>query len=200
MPELAENAENEIVDDRGTTSKRKRRRILIFVVVSLINLGLLVLLLTQLLTPAPASRTDPLVGKTAPDFSLAVLRPYHGQNRLSLANFKGRPVVLNFWASWCAPCKEEAPLLERSWQQAQGKDVVFLGVDFQDSSTNGEHFLENYDITYPIVQDTTGSLVGTYNLIGLPETVFISRNGTVVSKVAQELSAQALASNLQLIE
>src|SRR5258708_13670687 len=130
MPELAENA-----PVQGLVRKNKRmRRILIFCVVSLVNGGLLALLLTQLLTPAQHGVPDPLVGHPAPDCSLAMLRPGSGKSSLSLSNFKGKPVVLNFWASWCAPCKEEMPLLESTWKQVQGKDVVFLGVDFQDSN------------------------------------------------------------------
>ncbi len=111
MSELAENAP---VQELVRKNKR-RRRILIFCVVSLVNVGLLALLLTQLLTPAQHAVPDPLVGHPAPDFSLAMLRPGSGKSSLPLSNFKGKPVVLNFWASWCAPCKEEMPLLESTW-------------------------------------------------------------------------------------
>src|SRR6266852_1638282 len=139
MSELAENA-----PVQGSVHKNKRRRrVLIFCVVSLLNVGILALLLTQLLTPTPNVVSDPLVGHPAPNFLLAMLRPDTGKSALSLSNFKGKPVVLNFWASWCDPCKEEAPLLESAWKQAkaQGKDVVFLGIDYQDSSNNGVSFL-----------------------------------------------------------
>src|SRR5579864_2113615 len=129
MSELAENA-----PVQGSELKNKRR-ILIFCVVSLLNVGLLALLLMLLLTPAPNAGSDPLVGHSAPNFSLAMLRPSTSTTALSLSNFKGKAVVLNFWASWCDPCKEELPLLESTWKQlqAQGKDVVFLGIDFRES-------------------------------------------------------------------
>lgn len=197
MPELAENA-----PVQGSVLKNKRRRrILIFCVVSLLNVGLLALILTQLLTPAPNTGSDPLVGHPAPNFSLAMLRPDTGKSALSLSNFKGKPIVLNFWASWCAPCKEEAPLLESTWKrvQAQGKDAVILGIDYQDSNNDGISFLQLNGITYPAVLDTDGLVSMKYGVTSLPVTIFINRNGTVISRAARELTAQVLSSNLQLI-
>ena len=197
MPEPAENA---TVQEPVRKNKR-RRRILIFCGVSLLNVGLLALILTQLLTPAPHSGSDPLVGHPAPNFSLALLRSDTSKIELSLSNFKGKPVVLNFWASWCDPCKEEAPLLENAWKQMQalGKDVVFLGIDYQDSSSNSLSFLQLNRITYPTVVDADGSVATRYGLTSLPETVFINRNGTVTSKVSRQLTAQALSSGIQSI-
>jgi len=197
MSELAENA-----PVQGSVFKNKRRRrILIFCAVSLVNLGLLAFILTQLLTPAPVSRSDPLIDHPAPNFSLTMLSTHSSTSVIALSNFKGKPVVLNFWASWCDPCKEEAPLLESTWKQAQsqGKDVIFLGIDFQEPGNNGTSFLQQYGITYPAVTDTDGSVAGKYGVTSLPVTIFIQRNGTVVSRVAQQLTSQALASNLQLI-
>ena len=198
MPELAKNA-----PPQGTVrNNKRRRRILIFSVVSLVNVGLLALILTQLLTPAPkAAVSDPLVGHPAPDFSLAMLLPHSNKTMLSLSHFKGKPLVLNFWASWCAPCKEEVPLLENTWKQvqAQGKDVVFLGIDFQDSNSDGLSFLQQYSITYPIVLDANGSVAFKYGVSSLPQTIFINRHGVVISRAASELSAQVFSSNLKMI-
>lgn len=164
-------------------------------------MGLLALLLTQLLTPAPHVVSDPLIGQPAPNFSLTMLRLDSRKNVLSLANFKGKPVVLNFWASWCEPCKEEAPLLESTWKQvqAQGKDVVFLGIDFEEASNDGLSFLQLYGITYPLLLDANGTVAIKYGVTSLPQTIFINRNGTVMSRVPRELTAQVLSSNLQLI-
>src|SRR6266487_553658 len=197
MPELAENAPVR----ESVRKNKRRRRILIFCGVSLLNVGLLALILTQLLTPATNSVSDPLVGHPAPNFSLVLLRPENGKSTLSLSNFKGKAVVLNFWASWCEPCKEEAPLLESSWKQmqAQGKDVVFLGIDDQDSNNNGLSFVQLNRLTYPIVVDADGSVTIKYGLTSLPDTIFINRNGTVLSRVSRQLTTQALSSSLKSI-
>lgn len=181
---------------------RRRRRILIFCVVSLLNVGLLAFLLSQLLTPAPkTSLSDPLIGHAAPDFTLAMLGSSSGKSALSLSDFKGKSVVLNFWASWCAPCKDELPLLESTWKRmrAQGKDVVFLGIDYQESSSTATSFLQQNSISYPTVLDANGSVALKYGITSLPDTIFIDHNGTVISKVSREITAQALSSNLQLI-
>ena len=200
MSEIAEAGN--ALDQEPMRKKKRRRRILIFCVVSLFNVGLLVLLLTQLLTPAAKPVSDALIGRVAPNFSLTMLlSASNGTSTLSLANYKGRPIILNFWASWCAPCKEEAPLLESTWKRmvVQGKDVVLLGIDFQDSSKSGISFLQLNNITYRNALDASGSVASQYRITALPQTIFINRNGMVVSRVVQELSAQVLSNNLQLI-
>jgi cytochrome c biogenesis protein CcmG/thiol:disulfide interchange protein DsbE len=194
------------MEDESRKNRRKRN-IILFVVVSLVNVGLLALLWTQLLTPAqnPASgRTttiDPLVGHPAPSFTLASLNTPTGQTTLSLNDLKGKAIVLNVWASWCIPCNQEAPMLQTAWKQlsAQEKNVVILGIDFQDSSSDALTFLHKYGIGYPNVLDTSGSVSIDYGVTGVPETIFINPQGTVVSTVRQELTSQALQSNLKLI-
>jgi cytochrome c biogenesis protein CcmG/thiol:disulfide interchange protein DsbE len=201
MPEAAEQEPVQEPVPKPVEKKKQGRKILLFCGISLVNVGLLVLLLTQLLTPAKVAATDPLVGRPAPNFSLAMLTPQHSQSVLSLAELKGKPIVLNFWASWCAPCKEEMPLLEQTWQQlqAQEKDVVFLGIDFQEPGSTAASFLQLHNITYPIVLDTDGAVTLKYGITGLPQTVFITRQGTVASRVPGELTAQTLAHALQSI-
>jgi len=199
--------ENQAPAPAPARKNRRRRSIVIFVVVSLINVGLLALLWTQLLTPAqgPAAGkttiTDPLIGHPAPSFTLAALNTPTRNTTLSLKNLKGKAIVLNVWASWCVPCNQEAPMLQSAWKQAQaqGKNVVFLGIDFQDASSDALTFLRKYGINYPNVLDATGSVSIDYGVTGVPETIFINSKGTVVSAVRAELTPQALQSNLKLI-
>src|SRR5690242_5347800 len=198
MSELAEKAPVQAL----TSQPKRRRKLLIWSVISLVNVGLLALLVTQLLTPARVAVLDPLVGHPAPNFSLTMLGPTSGQSLLSLADLKGKAVVLNFWASWCAPCKEELPLLEQQWEQAQaqGRDVVFLGIDFEEASSDAANFLQAYHVTYPIGLDTDGSVASKYGITALPQTIFINRQGTAVKRVAGELTAQLLSNSLQLVK
>jgi cytochrome c biogenesis protein CcmG, thiol:disulfide interchange protein DsbE len=198
--QMSEIAENAFVRESAQKNKRKRR-IVIFCVVSLLNVGLLALILTQLLTPATHSVTDPLIGHPAPNFTLVLLHADSGKNTLSLSNLKGKPIVLNFWASWCQPCKEELPLLENAWKQmqAQKKNIVFLGIDFQESNSDASSFLLQHGVTYLAGLDTDGSIANKYGVSSLPQTIFIYRNGTVTSREPQELTTQDLSRNLQSI-
>ena len=180
---------------------KRRRKLLIFGGITLLNAGLLILLITQLLTPASQAHSDPLVGHPAPAFALSRLASQNSSSTLSLADFRGKAIVLNFWASWCSPCKEEAPLLENAWRQmqAQKKNVVFLGIDFQEARGQALSFLQAYDITYPLVLDTSGAVSGKYYINSLPDTIFINSSGIVVSKVTQQITSELLTHNLQLI-
>jgi cytochrome c biogenesis protein CcmG, thiol:disulfide interchange protein DsbE len=198
--QMSEIAENAFVQESAQKNRRKRR-IVIFCVVSLLNVGLLALILTQLLTPATHSVTDPLVGHPAPNFTLVLLHADSGKKTLSLSNLKWKPIVLNFWASWCQPCKEELPLLENAWKQmqAQKKNIVFLGIDFQESDSDASSFLLQHGITYLAGLDTDGSIANKYGVSSLPQTIFIDRNGTVTSREPQELTTQDLSRNLQSI-
>jgi cytochrome c biogenesis protein CcmG/thiol:disulfide interchange protein DsbE len=197
------------MEDKSSTPvpKRKRsrkRNITIFIVVTLLNIGLLIFLWTQLLTPAQNTAsgqsrvTDPLIGHPAPNFTLDALN-LHPAASISLVNFKGKPVVLNVWNSACGPCINEAPLLQSQWQSVQSQGVVFIGIDFQDTKSDGLSFLKKYGITYPNVLDASGSTAINYGVTGYPETIFIDRQGVVVSRVPYELTRQSLQSNLQLI-
>jgi cytochrome c biogenesis protein CcmG/thiol:disulfide interchange protein DsbE len=102
--------------------------------------------------------------------------------KLELASLRGKVVVLNFWASWCVPCKEEAPQIEKIWQQYRTKGVVIVGVDTADASEDARAFMRRYKLTYPIVRSVGYSLWGPYGLTGVPETRVIDRKGKYSGK------------------
>ena len=112
----------------------------------------------------------------APSRSLPVLGE---QVRRSLESYKGKPVVLNFWASWCTPCKDEAPLLERAQSRLQRLGGTVLGVTYRDASTDSQDFIRRFKLTYPNVRDVDGQLAKDYGTRALPETFVIDRDGRV---------------------
>jgi cytochrome c biogenesis protein CcmG, thiol:disulfide interchange protein DsbE len=180
--------------------KSRRRSIIIFTVFSLLNAGLLAILWIALLTPAGSNstRVDPLIGKPAPDFTLAALNK-QAEPPVHLADLKGKLVVINFWASWCDPCREEAPLLQAEWRRAQAQGVIFIGIDFQDSQSAGLNFLQQHGITYANVVDPNGATGINYGITAVPETFFIDRRGVIVNTVRNEITAQLLQSNVALL-
>ena len=190
------------LDQKPIKPKRSRKRsIIIFTVVSLLNAGLLILLWTQLLTPSSNASNgnntavDPLKGHRAPNFTLASINAKAAP--LNLANFKGKAIVLNFWGATCVPCQQEAPMLQKQWQQAQAEGIVFIGVDFQDAQSDGLSFLQKYGITYPNALDPNGSTAVNYGVTFTPTTFFINRQGVVVSSIPQEMTADQLQNGIK---
>jgi cytochrome c biogenesis protein CcmG/thiol:disulfide interchange protein DsbE len=125
----------------------------------------------------------------APPLSLPVL---DGGERIELADYRGKAVILNFWASWCEPCKREAPMLQRVWEDRGGADLVVLGVNAQDFERDARGFVARYGLTYPILHDGPGSSLGRYGLTGFPETWWVDRSGRLVAHVSGEFSEAQL--------
>ncbi len=116
--------------------------------------------------------------------------------QLSLSELHGIPVVLNFWASWCDPCKAEAPLLQRAWQGARGGGVLFLGLNMQDITDDAHAFIRDARITYPSIRDRSNGVARRWGVTGLPETFFVSPNGRVVGHVIGAVSERQLAEGI----
>jgi cytochrome c biogenesis protein CcmG/thiol:disulfide interchange protein DsbE len=117
----------------------------------------------------------------APGFELPQLT---GDGTVSLVGLRGRAVVVNFWASWCEPCKEESPYLERLWRERRGDGLVLVGINEEDVSKDARRFARRAGLTYPLVRDRSGELRDDYALRGYPETFVIDRRGDVVERIA----------------
>ena len=126
-------------------------------------------------TPVTSLSGITRVHQPAPDFTL----PLFDGGELVLSDFIGRPIVLNFWASWCAPCREEAIGLERAWRNYKNDDVLFVGLDIQDSEESARAYLQEFGVTYPSGRDVDGKITVDYGVIGIPVTFFVNREGAI---------------------
>jgi cytochrome c biogenesis protein CcmG/thiol:disulfide interchange protein DsbE len=128
----------------------------------------------------------------APVFDRAVR-----DGRVDLDELRGRPVVLNFWASWCIPCREEAPVLERAWKEARRQGVLFLGLDVRDLRDEARAFLREFRLTYPSVRDGGGDSMRPWGVTGIPETFFLTADrrvaGHIIGAVTDEQLDQGIA-------
>jgi len=114
---------------------------------------------------------------TAPNFAL----PLIGEDGdFSLAEQRGKVVVVNFWGSWCKPCEAEAPMLQRTWEEYQDRGVVFVGVAVKDPENKSLEFMQRFNITYPNVSDVGGKTEKDYRTQGVPETFVVDRDGKIV--------------------
>ena len=143
----------------------------------------------------------------APSFDLRVIWPPSGlpapvkqlvsNGALELSALRGHPVVLNFWASWCNPCKDEAPLL--AFAATSHPRVVFLGVDVQDLQPDAKRFLRTYHVPYTSVKDTNDSAYRAYGLTGVPETYYIDRRGRIAAHTPGAVTGETLEGGIARI-
>jgi cytochrome c biogenesis protein CcmG, thiol:disulfide interchange protein DsbE len=155
------------------TARRKSGLIFFIAVIGLFAL-LLVLGWTMMQKNAP-----PLGSGNAPEFELVT---FEGQT-ISLAGLHGKPVVLNFWASWCLPCRDEAPYLQASWDQYKSQGLMLIGVDYVDTEAEAKKYMAAFKITYPTGPDVGTKISKSYRITGVPETYFITRDGKILEGV-----------------
>ena len=139
---------------------------------------------------------SPLVGKPAPPFTMPLLA---ADSTVSLEKLRGTPVVLNFWASWCLSCRDEARVLEAGWQ-SYGPEVAFVGIAVNDAQDAAIDFIRRYGKTYHLGSDVEGAAAVDYGLYGVPETFFISRDGTILSRHIGPLTTSVLDQRIAELE
>ena len=143
----------------------------------------------------PNEIRSPLIGKEAPTFAL---REVGTGRSVDIAQLKGKPVLINFWATWCAPCWEEHPLLVANARMLQ-PHVQFIGVVFQDEEEKILGFLRDRGSGYPTLVDEKGKTAIAYGVGGVPETFFLDANGVIVAKHSGPLSSDELRTNIQKV-
>ena len=137
----------------------------------------------------------PLVGQPAPDFRLTLL----DDRALSLQDLRGQVVLVNFWATWCPPCKDEMPDLQETWEAYADRDVSFVGVAYQDEQAAVEPFLDEFGTTYPVGMDAGDRVAGLYGITGIPETFVVDQQGRVAYVHVGGVTAEMLSVELDAL-
>jgi len=149
----------------------------------------LVLMLGYGLASKQGNTGNSLLAHEAPNFTIEL---FDG-NALTLSDLRGQPVLVNFWASWCPPCREEAADVEKVWRDYKDRGVVFVGVNVSDARQDALDYIKEFDITYSNGPDQGKKIYNTYGVTGFPETFFVNRQGIIVRKYVGPLDEQTLA-------
>jgi len=136
---------------------------------------------------------SPLIAKDAAPFTLTL---FDGR-QVTLQELRGKAVFLNFWASWCVPCRAEAKDLEATWQRNKDKNMVFLGVALQDTEKDSRAFLKEFNVTYPNGRDDSGKIAVDYGVWGIPESFFIDPQGRITYKHVGGIGAPMVTAKLE---
>lgn len=180
-----------------TTQKRKLPGWVIVLSIGILFIGGLLTLL--LIRPPQKSLCD----EPAPDWTLTLFPDYNGgwpAETISLADLRGKGVVLNFWASWCKPCEDEAATLEAAWRKYKDQGIMFIGVDYLDQDPAAKRYLAKFAITYPNGPDLASRISKRYTIRGVPETFFIDPQGNIVGcRHIGPLTASELDRRIQAI-
>lgn len=190
---------NESAVPRDDAPARRLRPGGLLLLLSIAVVGLILLAVFYYGVLNPSSRR---VGSgAAPDFTFTAysfgLSAYDGQT-FRLSDFRGQPVVLNFWASWCAPCRDEQPHLEAAWRRYQGR-VMFIGLDYLDQEPNARAYLTEFGVTYPNGPDRGSRAYTAYHVQGVPETFFIDAQGFVQGYYVGPIPAAELEQRIQAL-
>ena len=146
-------------------------------------------------SPVTGRSGETRVGKPAPEFSIPLL----GGGEFRSADHRGSPMIINFWASWCPPCRQESPGFERVWQKYQDQGIQIVGVDIQDTEEDALGYVREFGLSFPNGRDTDGKITVEYGVIGLPVTFFISADGVVEGRWVGALPEDRLESWTQAL-
>jgi cytochrome c biogenesis protein CcmG/thiol:disulfide interchange protein DsbE len=159
--------------------------------IPLVVLGILAVVAFSRLPATPPA----IVGSVAPSFTLADL----DGNTVSLEDLRGRPVIVNFWASWCVPCVEEFPLLREAAERHAADGLAVVGIVYQDRTQAARDFMARNGGAWPSAMDPGDRVASAYGIVGPPETFFIGRDGTIVARQIGQFSEASLEQKVAAI-
>jgi cytochrome c biogenesis protein CcmG/thiol:disulfide interchange protein DsbE len=169
------------VEGQPPASRAMRMWQVIFVAILVLFVGALAFRLWD------TNTTEHRADGVAPDFTFTT---FEGET-IALADLRGKGVVVNFWASWCDPCRDEAELLESAWRREKDNGIVFLGLDYLDQEPAAKAYLAEFDITYPNGPDLQSQAARRYGIKGVPETYFVDPEGNIAQVVIGPITSEA---------
>ncbi|MCM3396588.1 thiol-disulfide oxidoreductase ResA [Oceanobacillus profundus] len=140
------------------------------------------------------------VGDKAPDFKLQQISQNHDAEAIQLSDLEGKGVMLNFWATWCKPCKEEMPYMQELYPEYKDKGIEIVAVSLDGTELVVDRFIDDYGLTFPILHDKTSEVRDLYKVVPLPSTFFINPDGEIQEVVNGALSLESLEGYLQEIQ
>ena len=162
-------------------------RRLIAIMLTIFTLGLLI-------TGCPPAGTK--IGNLAPDFQLQ----YLDGNTVSLSDLRGSPVIINFWATWCGPCRSEMPFIQEIYNEWQDRGLVILAINLRETSSLVSQFIQDNNLSFPVLLDANGNVALEYNVTGIPTTFFIDKDGIIQeSKIGPFSSKEDIEEELEHI-
>ncbi|MDE0744304.1 MAG: TlpA disulfide reductase family protein [SAR202 cluster bacterium] len=171
--------------------------------IAILVLAILISLFTVFLATGLSNRTsvtgrsgEQLIGEKSPEFLAAAI----DGDPVSLSNYLGSPIVLNFWASWCPPCRDETPHFEKMWRLYRQKGVVLLGINVQDTVADADRYIKEFDVTFTNAIDKDGKIMVDYGVTGLPVTFFINREGIIIGRWVGSIGESNLKSRVEALE
>jgi peroxiredoxin len=177
-------------------NKRKNRLIFRSVILALLLLAVVYALVTNI----TADKTIYKAGDMAPDFQLNQVNNYNELDTVRLSDYEGKGVMLNFWGTWCEPCKDEMPYMQELYPEYQEKGVEIIAVSLDATEFVVDKFIDQYDLTFPIPHDTKDQVRDLYKIGPIPSTFFISPEGEIVEIVEGALTLERLEEYLQQIQ
>ena len=147
-------------------------------------------------TNPTASEKGTQIGNLAPDFELQDL----DGKTISLSGLRGKPVLLNFWATWCSPCRYEMPYLQEIYDEWSEKELVVLAIDVGESSSQAKTFLQSYGFSFTVLLDTNGSVADKYGIRGIPTTFLIDKDGIIQGiKIGAFQSKEEIEAGIRMV-
>ena len=171
--------------------------------IAILILAILISLFSIFLATGLANKTsttgrsgEQLIGSKAPEF---LVDDING-TPLSLSNYRDSPVILNFWASWCPPCRDETPHFEKISRLYREKDVVVIGINVQDDLASVNEYINEFDVTFINAMDKNGRIMVDYGVTGLPVTFFLDREGMIIGRWVGSIGEASLESRAEALE